>query len=65
MVLPDTASNAELLTTTVMFVKGGNPAPFGVKVTVSPAADQANVPLTGGTVEKAACTLFVFMGSLN
>ena len=44
-----TASNAELLTITVIFVKGGNPAPMGVKVIVSfgfKTEAQLNEPLT-------------------
>ena len=63
--LPETASTALLLTVTVMFVSGAKPAPLGVKVNVVPLADQLKIPVVAGAVEKAACTLFVFIGLLN
>src|SRR5436309_1406063 len=46
-------------------VRAGSPAPPAVKVIVSCAADQANVPLTDGLVPKAAWTLLVSIGLLN
>src|SRR5579859_3935887 len=67
-VLPDTALTAELLTTIVTFELDGRPAPAGVKVIVSfgsTVEDQLNEPLTDRLVLNAACTVFVFIGSLN
>ena len=65
MALPETASIAELVNRTVIIVTPGRPAPPAVKVTVSPAGDQANVPLTGGRVPKFVSTLVRFIGLLN
>jgi len=65
MALPETASRAVLVTRTVIIVSPGKPAPPGVKVIVSPAADQEKVPVTEGMVPKAACTLLVSIALLN
>src|SRR5262245_56883609 len=62
--LPETAPTP-FVTRTVIFVKPGSPAPPGVKVIVSRAADHANVPESVGVVRKANCTLLVSIGSLN
>src|ERR1017187_3544617 len=63
--LPETASIAALVNRTVIIVRPGRPAPPAVKVIVSPAADQANVPLTLGMVPKFVSTLDRFIGLLN
>ena len=65
MILPVTAPSAELPTVTVIFVNAANPGALGVKVIVSPAADQLKVPPMAGLVAKADCTLFASIGSLN
>ena len=48
-----------------MFVSPARPALPGVKVSVSFAGDQLKLPLTGGLMLNADCTLLVSIGLLN
>ena len=54
MVLPDAASNVEVVRFTVIFVGPGGLAPLAIRAIASCVTDQVNEPLVDGAVESAA-----------